>query len=276
MKAYYCSNHNRLLSPLRFVRALLLACFATVLTSAPIPTVARDQLPFNGTVSGSGTVPTVSYALFTFGAFSKTSELPPLGHPNPVVAKATQIRGATGTGSCGGGYDLGVGLVDLDHGLGAGATTYDHGGFLWCETYAPYLWSEQNGGSTLFKLQGEYNWEHSTYIPSGMTPDGSTVVGGVIFFDRGTGMPWMWTAGGASVEFLGLPNGYTGGNAVAVSNDRRIVAGYLYALGAPVLAQQQCGAMVVRGSCPVLSCGRQLAVIRSTSTLPTRCAARTR
>ena len=85
---------------------------------------------------------------------------------DPVIVRTTQIRGATGTGSCGGGYDPGVGLVDLDHGLGAGATTYDHGGFLWCDTYAPYLWSEQNGTSTLFKLQGEYNWEHSAYIPA--------------------------------------------------------------------------------------------------------------
>src|SRR6266436_2431606 len=76
----------------------------------------------------------------------------------PVVVRATQIRGAVGTGSCGGGYDLGVGRVDLDHGLAAGATTFDHGGFLWCETFAPYLWSERQGTSTLFKLQGDYNW----------------------------------------------------------------------------------------------------------------------
>ena len=59
---------------------------------------------------------------------------PPLSRPEPVVSKSSaQIRGAEGTGSCGGGYGLGVGLVDLEHGLGAGATTYDHGGFLWCD-----------------------------------------------------------------------------------------------------------------------------------------------
>jgi hypothetical protein len=143
----------------------------------------------------------------------------------PVVARATQIRGAVGTGSCGRGYDLGVGRVDLDHRLAAGATTYDHGGFIWCETYAPYLWSEQNGTSTLFKLQGDYNWIRSAYIPSGMTPDGSTVVGGVIFFDNGTDAPWMWTANAGSVEFLNLPQGYSGGNAVAVSPDGRLIAG---------------------------------------------------
>lgn len=38
-------------------------------------------------------------------------------------------------------------------------------------------------------------------------------------------MPWTWTTGGAPLQFLGLPNGYTGGNAVAVSNDRRTIAG---------------------------------------------------
>ena len=151
----------------------------------------------------------------------------PLSGSNPTIVNVTQIRGAEGTGSCGEGYDLGVGLVDLDHGLAAGATTYDHGGVLWCETYAPYLWSEQDGTSTLFELEGEFNWEHSTYIPSGMTPDGSTVVGGVIFFDGGTNAPWMWTADGGPVEFLKLLQGYNGGNAVAVSNDGRLIAGNL-------------------------------------------------
>src|SRR6266513_5544648 len=124
---------------------------------------------------------------------------------DPVIVRTTQIRGATGTGSWGGGYDLGVGLLDLDHGLGAGATTYDHGGFLWCETYAPYLWLEQDGASTLFELQGDFNWKRSTYIPSAMTPDGSKAVGGVIFFDRGNTAPWMWTADGGPVQFLKLP-----------------------------------------------------------------------
>ena len=76
-------------------------------------------------------------------AFWERSAAAPLTSSNPVIVKVTQIRGAEGTGSCGGGYDLGVGLVDLDHGLGAGATTYDHNGVLWCETYAPYLWSEE-------------------------------------------------------------------------------------------------------------------------------------
>lgn len=164
-------------------------------------------------------------ALVGFGGLTEALGASSPGRPEPHVLRATQIKGPKGTGSCGGGYDLGIGLVDLDHGLGAGATTYDHGGFLWCETYAPFLWSEQNGGSMLCELQGEFNWERSTYVPSGMTPDGSTLVGGVGFLDRGTSMPWKWTLGAGPVQLLGLPNGYTGGNAAAVSNDGRIIAG---------------------------------------------------
>lgn len=153
-----------------------------------------------------------------------------LGAPSPnrrepLVVSATQVRGADGTSSCGGGYDLGIGLVDLDHGLGAGATTYDHGGFLWCETYAPYLWSERNGGSTLCDLEDQFGWESSLYVPSAMTQDGSKLAGGVLFLDRGTSMPWTWTAGEGPVQFLRVPNGYTGGTAVTVSNDRRTIAG---------------------------------------------------
>jgi len=60
-----------------------------------------------------------------------------------------------------------------------------------------------------------------------MTPNGSKVVGGVIFFDRGTNAPWTWTADGGPVKFLKLPDGYSGGNAVAVSNDGRLIAGNL-------------------------------------------------
>jgi hypothetical protein len=166
-------------------------------------------------------------ALFGLGAFSKTSVAAPVSGLDPIIVRATQITGAEGTGSCGGGYGLGVGLADLDHGLAAGSTTYDHGGFLWCETFAPYLWSEQDGASTLCELEGDFNWMRSTYIPSGMTPDGSKVVGGVIFFDRGTNAPWMWTANAGPVKFLKLPDGYSGGNAVVISNDGRLIAGNL-------------------------------------------------
>ena len=140
MKASDYYNQNRLL---RFATELFLTCFATVFFSVPIPTAARDQVLLNGTVSGFGSVPTVNFTMVGFGDFSEAFVAPPPRRPEPVVMRATQIRGAEGTGSCGGGYGLGIGLVDLDHGFGAGATTYDHGGFLWCETYAPYLWSEQ-------------------------------------------------------------------------------------------------------------------------------------
>jgi len=172
-------------------------------------------------------LPAMFLALLGLGALSHVFGAPPPSRPKPLVISTTQIRGAEGTGSCDGGYGLGVGLVDLDHGLGAGATTYDHGGFIWCETYAPYLWSEQNGGSTLCELEGDFNWENSVYIPTGVTPDGNKLVGGVIFFDGGTNMPWTWTAGGGPVQFLSLLEGYTAGNAVAVSPDGRVVAGNL-------------------------------------------------
>ena len=59
--------------------------------------------------------------LLTFGAAQAQADI-----LNPVIVKVIQVKGAEGTGSCGAGYDLGVGLVDLDHGLAAGATTYDH------------------------------------------------------------------------------------------------------------------------------------------------------
>jgi uncharacterized membrane protein len=179
-------------------------------------------------------VAAIFLALFVFGASSNALADQQPNHPDPVI----QIRGAVGTASCGGGYDHGVGLVDLDHGLAAGATTYDHGGFIWCETYAPYLWSERTGTSTLFKLEGEFAWEHSAYVPLGMTPDGNKVVGGVIFFDPPTNAPWMWTADNGSVEFLPLPDGYTGGNAVAISSDGRVIAGNLSGPGHPIGVSQ--------------------------------------
>jgi len=174
---------------------------------------------------GSAVFVRVFLALLGVGMLTEAVAAQPATRPEPRVVTATQIRGAEGTGRCAGGYGLGIGLVDLDHGLGAGATTYDHGGFIWCETYAPFLWSEQNGGSTLCQLKGDYNWESSVYVPAAITPDGIKVVGGVIFFDTGTSMPWTWTVGAGPLQFLTLPNGYTGGNAVAVSNDRRIIAG---------------------------------------------------
>jgi len=96
--------------------------------------------------------------------------------------------------------------------------------FFGCETYAPYLWSEELGTSTLFELQDKFNWMRSIYVPSGMTPDGSKVVGGVIFLDRYTTAPWMWTADGSPVEFLKVLATYPQGNAVAVSNDGRLIA----------------------------------------------------
>ena len=52
MKTYWF-NQNRLLSPLRFATALLLACFGAVFISVPTPAAADTQVPFNGIVSGN-------------------------------------------------------------------------------------------------------------------------------------------------------------------------------------------------------------------------------
>jgi hypothetical protein len=77
----------------------------------------------------------------------------------------------------------------------------------------------------LCELEGQFNWANSLYGPTAITPDGIKMVGGVIFFDTGTSMPWTWTVGGGPLRFLGLPSGYTGGSAIAVSNDGRTIAG---------------------------------------------------
>jgi uncharacterized membrane protein len=65
----------------------------------------------------------------------------------------------------------------------------------------------------------------SVYFPAGMTQDGSKVVGGVLFRDRGTSAPWIWKSDGGPVKLINLPQAYTMGEAVAVSNDGRIIAG---------------------------------------------------
>ena len=213
-------KNRNLLTKLTLLFAVLVTLSAARTQADILPRVAIGSAPVGLTTDQTVRLNFVN---------NETSANAPLSGSNPTIVNVTQIRGAEGTGSCGEGYDLGVGLVDLDHGLGAGATTYDHGGFLWCETYAPYLWSEQHGTSTLFELEGEFNWMRSIYVPSGMTPDGSKVVGGVIFFDRDTTAPWMWTADGGPVEFLSVARGYPGGNAVAVSNDGRLIAGNLRA-----------------------------------------------
>src|SRR2546430_8082188 len=99
-----------------------------------------------------------------FGTLSEMSTSAALSGPDPVIVRARQIRGAEGTGSCGGGYDLGVGLVDLDHGLAAGSTTYDRIGVLCPDTYATSPWSEQEGASTLCERPGYFNRLNGSYI----------------------------------------------------------------------------------------------------------------
>jgi len=209
-------KNRNLLTELTLLLAVLLTLGAARAQTDILPRVSIGFAPVDLTMDETAWLNFVN---------SEPSAGAPFSGSTPVIVRTTQVRGAEGTGSCGGGYGLGVGLVDLDHGLAAGATTYDHNGVLWCETYAPYLWSEQDGMSTLFELQGDYNWMRSIYGAGGMTQDGSKLVGSVVFLDRGNTAPWMWTADGGPVQFLKLPDGYGGGSAVAVSNDGRVIAG---------------------------------------------------
>ena len=66
----------------RFVILLLLTCFAALFPLIPTPAVGRDRVPFNGNVSGSGSVPTLPHVGNTgvanqLGAFTGSAEFYP-------------------------------------------------------------------------------------------------------------------------------------------------------------------------------------------------------
>jgi hypothetical protein len=89
MKINYWLNQNRLLSPLRFTTALLLACVAAVFISATIPAVAGEMVPFNGTVSGYGSFLTLPHVVNfghanQLGAFTGSAEFYP-SSPDPTT-----------------------------------------------------------------------------------------------------------------------------------------------------------------------------------------------
>lgn len=127
----------------------------------------------------------------------------------------------------------GVVKADLDHGLVAGTTRYVHDdGLVWNDTLAAFLWSE-HGSPTLFELPDYLSRVPSFYLPNAMTPNGSEVVGGVIFRQLLFTEPWAWTPTGG-LEFLQLPEDERyGGSAVGVSNDGRLIAGTLAGRGVP-------------------------------------------
>ncbi|MEV0810647.1 hypothetical protein [Micromonospora sp. NPDC050200] len=117
------------------------------------------------------------------------------------------------------------GIADLGHGLVAGSTRWRHDdGFIWNDTYGPFLWSE-HGTARRIEVPPELSTTPSVYTPSGMTPDGGTVVGTVLFRQALISEPWAWTIQ-TGLTFLELPpDPAFGGEAVAVSNNGRLVAG---------------------------------------------------
>src|SRR6266542_2262104 len=95
MKTYWF-NQNRLLSPVRFATALLLACFGAVFISVPTPAAADTQVPFNGIVSGNiiSTTPLDECHLL-FDDTTTTNAYPLSLHdalPMPVAIPSTSRR----------------------------------------------------------------------------------------------------------------------------------------------------------------------------------------
>jgi hypothetical protein len=88
MKTYYWFNQNRFLSHLRLATAVLLCCLAAVFVLATTPAVAGEMVPFNGTVSGYGSFPTLPHVVnfghaTELGAFTGSAEFYP-GSPDPT------------------------------------------------------------------------------------------------------------------------------------------------------------------------------------------------
>lgn len=165
-----------------------------------------------------------SFPVQASGLNGELTSAPDLNGTNVAIVKvaSTSIRGPEAA------YQPRLGpLIDLDNGFAIGTTVFDRGGFVWMETYAPWLWSEKRGISGLFKLDEHFDYERSIYIANGASSDGSKVVGSVIFFELNTTAPWYWAADGRAVELLELPEGNFSGGALAVSDDGRLVAGLL-------------------------------------------------
>lgn len=124
-------------------------------------------------------------------------------------------------------YHPGVAIADLQHGLVAGSTRYVHSdGLIYTNVFAPFLWSK-NGSPVLIEPPGDFATFPSFYIPNQMTPNGNTLVGGVIFPGQFFTEPWAWTPT-TGLQFLQLPaNTQYGGSATGVSNDGTVIAGTL-------------------------------------------------
>jgi hypothetical protein len=141
----------------------------------------------------------------------------------PIVVRSTLIPGPDQ--GIRGPFGAFVVLSDLDNGYAAGMVRYYHGGYIWVDVYAPFLWLERDNSATLFKLPEELAEVESRWVSNGVTPDGKTVVGAVAFLAYATNAPWVWTREKGLV-FLDTPRPFeeTGG-ALAVTKDGNLIAG---------------------------------------------------
>ena len=168
-------------------------------------------------------------AVVLLGALAAVSPASAAGQP-PRVLDTTLVSGPPVA------FHPVVSVADLGHGLAAGATAYVHSdGFIFTDVFAPFLWNE-HGSPVLFQLPADLEQFPSIYIPNALTPDGSTVVGGVIFPEELFTEPWAWTPAGG-LQFLQLPaDPRYGGGAVGVSSDGSVIAGTLAGRFVPSLA----------------------------------------
>lgn len=157
------------------------------------------------------------FLIFGFVAVSASAA------PRPIVVRTTLIPGPDQ--GIRGPFGPFVVLADLDNGYAAGMVRYYHGGNIWVDVYAPFLWLERDNSATLFKLPEEVAEEEARWITAAVTPDGHTAVGGVAFLQSITFAPWVWTRE-RGLEFLDTPYPFalTGG-AAAVTKDGNLIAG---------------------------------------------------
>jgi hypothetical protein len=157
------------------------------------------------------------FLIFGFAAVPASSAA------RPIVLRSTLIPGPDQ--GVHGPFGPFVVLADLDNGYAAGMVRYFHGGYIWVDVYAPFLWLERDNSATLFKLREDLAEEESRYITNGVTPDGHTVVGAVAFLQSFNNAPWVWTPE-KGLEFLDTPRPFeeTGG-ALAVTKDGNLIAG---------------------------------------------------
>ncbi|MFZ1218084.1 MAG: hypothetical protein WAO00_02270, partial [Chthoniobacterales bacterium] len=64
----------------------------------------------------------------------------------PIVVRSTLIPGPDQ--GVHGPFGASVVLADLDNGYAAGMVRYYHGGYIWVDVYAPFLWLERDNSVT--------------------------------------------------------------------------------------------------------------------------------